>query len=553
MMTTYNLKTLKLPKLTGTALKIFTAAIENPLGRALLLGSLLENGGIPKLRRVNLQETPTLYPLVQPNGDKLGAVPFKPDPVLQNHPFLTVRDYAEAYRNGKLDPVEVAEKVLAALETDNQQGIPLKVFVAVNREDVLNQARIAAQRLRSGQSIGLLDGVPVAVKDEIDMVSYHTRVGTRIMGTTPAVEDSTVVARLRTAGALLIGKTNMHEIGINPNGYNAHYGAVCNPWDVQRDPGGSSSGSAAAVAAGFVPLAVGADGGGSIRIPASLCGIVGLKATFGRVSEFGAAPLGWSLVHLGPLAACLEDAALGYAIMAGPDPREPNSLAQPPVNLADWNRADLQGVRIGVDKDWFNHAAPGVVKVCLEMLEKLRSAGAEVINIAIPELDEMRIAHTLTILSEMAICLQSYRGQRGLQGYDVRLSLALAESLFATDYLQAQRMRTRALAIFREIFHKVDVIISPATALTAQLIPTNGRACGWSDLGTETEMMRFACAGNLTGLPAISFPAGYDENGLPVGMQAMGRHWEEHLLLRVAYNAGLALERRNPERYYRIH
>jgi Asp-tRNA(Asn)/Glu-tRNA(Gln) amidotransferase A subunit family amidase len=550
---TYNLKSLKLPKVSGTTLKAFTIAVENSLGRMLLINSLLENGGIPKLRRISLQEVPTMIPLVKPDGNKTEEIPFIPDPVPQNFPFLTVRSYAEALRKGDLDAVDVAEKVLAAIDADNQQSTPLKAFVAVNREDVLSQARASAERFRAGKPLSILDGVPVAVKDEVDMKPYHTRVGTRIIGRTgPATQDSTVVARLRAAGALLIGKTTMHEIGISPNGFNAHSGAVRNPCDVQRDPGGSSCGSAAAVAAGLVPLAVGADGGGSIRIPASLCGIVGLKATFGRVSEFGAAPLCWSVAHLGPLAGSVEDAALGYAIMAGADGRDPNTLTPPPVTLAGWNQSDLRGVRLGLDTNWFNHAAVGVVKACSEMLESLRSAGAEVMNIAIPELDEMRIAHAMTILSEMALCMKPFRSQRNLQGYDVRLSLVLGESLSACDYLQAQRMRTRALAIFRAIYEKVDVIISPSTALAAQLIPANGLACGWSDLGTDTEMMRYAFAGNLTGLPAISFPAGYDESGMPVGMQAMGRHWEEHLLLRVAYNAERALERRIPQRHYRI-
>lgn len=552
-MAAYELRSLKLPKLTGAGLSAFTAAVENPVSRALLLGGLLENGGILKLRRITLQEPPTFYPLVQPERDaQAESAPFAPGAPPKDFAYLTARDYAKAYREGTLSPVEVAERVLAAIEASEQGETPLRIFIAIDRQDVLAQAQAAQERIRSGQPLSLLDGVPVVVKDEFDMKPYPTTVGTRFLGKAPAAEDATAVARLRAAGALLVGKANMHEIGINPNGANINYGTVRNPYNVNCDPGGSSSGPSAAVAAGLAPVSIGADGGGSIRIPAALCGIVGLKPTFGRVSAFGSAPLCWSVDHIGPLTASVEDAALTYSLIAGPDPRDPNSLFQPPVTLEGWNQADLRGVRLGVYRDWFEHAAPEVVQTCKAMLEQLKSAGAEVIEIAIPELDEIRIAHVITILSEIAVCMKPYRAQRKLMGAAVRLNLVLGDVFMASDYLQAQRMRTRALANFREIYRQVDVVISPTTALAAQPIPQGGLPGGWSDLGTESEMMRFVFPGNLAGLPAISFPAGYDGRGLPVGMQAMGRHWEEQLLLRVAYVVEQAMQRRTPGRYYRI-
>ena len=552
-MPTYDLHSLKLPKLTGAGLKAFAAAVENPLTRPLLMGNLLENGGIPKLRQVALTETPTFLPLVQSQaGDPAEMGPFTPGAAPNGFPFRTARDFTAAYRSGALSPLDTAERVLAAIEASEQGSAPLRAFIAVQREDVLKQGRASAERYASGKTLGPLDGVPVAVKDEVDMLPYPTTVGTRFLGQQPAAHDATVVARLRAAGALLVGKTNMHEIGINPNGANANHGAVRNPYHDQCDPGGSSSGSSAAVAAGLVPLAVGADGGGSIRIPAALCGIVGLKPTFGRLSEAGAAPLCWSVAHLGPLAAGVEDAALGYAVMAGPDPSEPNSLAQPPVTLAGWNRPDLHGVRLGVYRDWFNHASPEVVAACNAMLKKLQSAGAELREIVIPELDELRVAHAITILSEMAMCMKTYQSQRKEHGAAVRLSLVLGDTFKATDYLQAQRMRTRGLSIFDAVYREVDVILSPATAMAAQPIPAGGAIDGWSDLGTDTEMMRYVFPGNMLGLPAIAFPVGYDGRGLPLGMQAMGRHWQEHLLLRVAYCAEQVIVRHTPGRYYPI-
>jgi len=547
----YELNSLNLPRLAGAGLHAFAAVVENPLTRPLLLGNLLENGGIPKLRRRIFDEAPLLYPLVQQKADSQSE-PFQPGPPPETFPMRTARGFASAYRNGSLSPVEVAEKVLAAIESSEQGEAPLRIFIAVQRDDVLTQARASAARYASKMPLSPLDGVPVAVKDEVDMLPYPTTVGTRFLGQRPAAYDATVVARLRAAGALLVGKANMHEIGINPNGANAHYGSVRNPYNDQCDTGGSSSGPGAAVAAGIVPLALGADGGGSIRIPAALCGVVGLKPTFGRLSEAGAAPLCWSVAHLGPLAASVEDAALAYSLMAGPDPLDPNSLVQPPVTLEGWNRAGLRGVRLGIYADWYNHASADVLKACNAMLEHFKGLGAEVREIAIPELDEMRVAHAITILSEMAVCMRPYLKQRKQHGAAVRLSLVLGDSFTASDYMQAQQMRRRAMNIFNEVYHQVDVILTPATAMAAQLIPPGAAAAGWSDLGTDTEMMRYAFPGNLVGLPAISFPVGYDGRGMPLGMQAMGRHWQENLLLRLAYNAEKALERRLPQRYYPI-
>jgi Asp-tRNA(Asn)/Glu-tRNA(Gln) amidotransferase A subunit family amidase len=552
-MAAYELRTLDLPKLTGAGLKIFTRLVENPASRLLLINSLLENGGIHKLRRTILEEPPTLYPLVKPGArDRETPVVFEPVQQPTGLPYRTIRDYATAYRQGDFSPLEAARRVLAAVEASEEGNAPLRAFIAINREDVLRQADEATERIKSGKELSMLDGVPIGVKDEIDMQPYPTTVGTRFLGKDPAVQDSTVVARLRAAGALLVGKTNMHEIGITPNGFNAHHGAVRNPFNDQYDPGGSSSGSGAAVAAGLVPAALGADGGGSIRIPAALCGVVGLKSTFGRVSEFGAAPLCWSVAHLGPLAVSVEDVAFMYSLIAGPDPRDPNTQLQPPVTLAGWNQTDLRGLRLGIDRAWFEHASPGVVQACKALLEQLRGRGAEVCEISIPALDEMRIAHAVTILSEMAACMQDYRAQRSLHDDAVRLSLLLGSVFTAGDYLKAQRIRTRALAIFADIFQDIDVILSPATAQTAPLIPVEGLSSGWSDLGADTELMRFVFPGNLVGLPAISFPAGYDDAGLPIGMQAMGRHWQEHLLLRVAYTAEQFVQRHKAERYWEI-
>jgi len=552
-MTTYELRSLKLPKLTGTPLKIFARAVNSKIGQSLLVNSLLENAGVSKLRNSVFHEPPTLLPLVRTEmGQVNPREGFEPGAPPDDFPYQTALDFTSAYLEGKTSPPAVAERILAAIQASDEGERPMRMFIAIQRDDLFAQAQSSAERYKNGSILGPLDGVPVAVKDEVDMVPYPTTGGTTFLGKKPASEDSSVVARLRAAGALLIGKANMYEIGINPNGFNRHYGTVRNPFNLDCDPGGSSSGSAAVVASGIAPLAVGADGGGSIRIPAALCGVVGLKPTYGRVPGYGAVPLCWSMGHLGPIAASVGDTALGYGILAGADPRDPVSLVQPPINLANWARADLKGVRMGIYPVWFEHASPEIVQTCRAMVSQFKQAGAEVHEIEIAHLDEMRIAHAITILSEMAINLHEYRDTFDELADPVQINLMVGKVLTAVDYLKAQQVRTKALAVFERLFQDVDVILTPATAQTAPPFPKGGLPDGYSDLSTVNELMRFIVPANLTGLPAISFPAGYDSKGLPIGFQAMGRHWEEHLLLRVAYNAEQIVQRRTPENHFRI-
>ena len=555
-MTDYDLKSLNLPKLYGSMLNLFAAVTSGKLTRPLLIGSLLQNGGIPKLRVMKFDEEPTTFPLVIPpeHAREPMALPQRAPaverPAREQIPFNMIRDFAAAYREGKITPEQVAEEVIRVIEASSQTEPLLNAFSASAAEDIREQARTSAERLKSGNPRSLLEGVPLAVKDEIDQAPYPTTVGTKFLGSVPAKQDAHVVARLRAAGALLVGKTNMHEIGIATNGENVHHGRIANPYDLRRDTGGSSSGSGAAVAAGIVPAALGADGGGSIRVPASLNGVVGFKPTFGRVSEAGAAPLCWSVAHIGPLGASVEDVALVYQIIAGPDPAEPATLQQPAVSLEGWNTPHLEGVRVGIYPEWFNHATAEVVALNKAMVTELEKTGARVVEVTILQLDAMRVAHAVTILSEMAACMKNYPENWQELAASTRINLVLGQELTAHDYIQAQRMRTRALSIFAEVFNEVDVLLTPGTAMTAPIIPPQALASGWSDLGTDTEMMRFVYAGNLTGLPAITFPVGYDSNGMPVSMQAMGRHWEEPLLLRVAYNAELRFTRALPRVYY---
>ena len=333
----------------------------------------------------------------------------------------------------------------------------------------------------------------------------------------------------------MVGKTNMHEIGLGVTGLNIHYGTTRNPHHLDHYPGGSSSGSAAAVAAGLSPIALGCDGGGSIRIPASLCGVVGLKTTWGRISTAGSAPLHWSIGSVGPITSTARDAAIAYSFLAGPDTRQSCTQEQPAVDLKNFENTNLEGVKLGVFSSWFNHASEDVVKCCEQMLNSFKSQGAEVKDIEIPHLDEIRVSHAVTITTEMFTSLKSYlKPFRQPFGLDAFINLTLAKKFSGSDYVKAQRVRARMISCLKNIFLDVDAIVTPSTACTAPPILADALINGESDLKTLTELMRFAPEANLGGFPAVSFPVGYDAKGLPVGMQLMGRPWEESFLLRMA-------------------
>jgi Asp-tRNA(Asn)/Glu-tRNA(Gln) amidotransferase A subunit family amidase len=304
---------------------------------------------------------------------------------------------------------------------------------------------------------------------------------------------------------------------------------------------------------GQCPVAIGADGGGSIRIPSSFCGLVGLKSTFGRVSEFGATPLAWSVAHLGPLATTATDAALAYAVIAGPDPKDPMSWYQPAPDLKGWDRLNLNELTLGVYWPWFRHASADMVSTCEPMLKQFERMGARLREIEIPDLEAGRIAHTITIAGEMTQALvHTYTEHCRDHGLDVRVNLALARQFTARDYIQAQQVRTRMIINFNRVLEQVDAIITPATGLSAPIIPKTALPYGDSDLTMLIEIMRFATPANMTGLPAISFPAGYNDAGLPIGIQVIGRAWHESTLLRLALAAEQVVSRKAPRIYYRI-
>ena len=554
MSTNYDLKSVKLPRLAGGALKAVCNLMENDLMSSFIIPSLLRDAGITHFRTLNFEDSPVFMPMYA--ADAGGEIPTGSAPAREliekgNFRPPTILDYAKAYQSGDASPSTVAEQFLKAVAESDQGPTPLRSMVAVDKTDIRTQAAASTARWQQGKPLSQFDGVPIPIKDELDQTPYPTTVGTSVLGKQPASQDSTAAARLRKLGALLVGKANMHEIGIGVTGLNPHHGTTRNPYAPTHFTGGSSSGPAAAVSSGLAPVAIGADGGGSIRIPASFCGIVGLKATFGRVSEFGAAPLCWSVAHVGPLANTALDAALTYAAIAGPDSLDPNSLAQPPISLAGFDNFDLKDLKIGVYWPWFRHAESQVVSVCEKMLSQMEKSGAKIIEIEVTNLEAIRVAHIVTIGTEMYTALaKEYAQQKQMFGLDVRTNLAIASHFKSSDYVLAQKVRAHAMKTFTNVLQKVDVIALPATGISAPIIPPDALPAGESDLTTLLEIMRFATPGNLTGLPAISFPAGYTDLGMPIGFQMMGKPWHEHTLLRLAHFAETICTKRKPKLYW---
>ncbi|ETV81879.1 hypothetical protein H257_05433 [Aphanomyces astaci] len=462
----------------------------------------------------------------------------------------TIHDYTSRYKAGTATPSQVIATVLDAIDASNVLSPPLLAFVKVNRDAVLQEAAAATERYARGTPLGVLDGVPVAVKDELNVVGYTTSFGTSFMNDM-ATEDDAPIARLRQAGAIFVGKTNMHEIGMGTFGINIFTGTPRNPYNDQHMTGGSSSGSAAAVAAGLVPLAIGCDGGGSIRIPAGLCGIVGIKATYMRVPfHFQGGP---SVANVGPLAATVQDLALAYAVLGGADPDQPLSVCQPPpFVLPPSTPPSLAGLRVGVFSAYVEGSDPQIKSAFWDTVAYLRELGATVVEVEIPHLQALHLSHSITILTEISLLMDTQ--PQHLFSPDVQIALALGqETLDSMDFLAAQKVRAYAMEATDDLFAQVDVFVTPTTATLAPRLENDVFKAGLSELSLTTALMRYILLGNMVGIPGLSVPVGYaTESNLPVSMLFQAKHWNEHVLFDVARLVEAHAVAKKPSVYYSI-
>ena len=451
----------------------------------------------------------------------------------------TSKDYNEAYESGRLSPSEVIEKTLHAIRESDRARPSLGAFIELRDSAILDAAKESDERWRQGKALSALDGVPVAIKDEFDVEGYRTRAGTTFLGQRAATKDASVVERLRRKGAIILGKTHMTEIGMGGVGVNPHFPAPRNPFDPFRMTGGSSSGSAAAVAAGLCPIALGSDAGGSIRMPASLCGIYGLKPTFGRLPTTGGALLAWSLDHAGPLGASINDVAMFYDATSGRDSSDRASQLAPHARrIATLRIPKAKNLKVAWCPEFADDADEEVRRAFHEALATLREMGAKVEKVSLKYVEMIQKVGYVTFVAEAAASqadsLRSYREEYNL---DTRLLLAVGERVSAAEYLHAQRVRSLIRDEFLGVFGDHDLFLNPTLACTARPIERAAEKEGQVDTALNDAIARYTFCGTLTGFPALSIPCGVDRAGLPIGLQIMARPWADEAVLR--YGAAL--------------
>ncbi|HMC62786.1 MAG TPA: amidase [Candidatus Solibacter sp.] len=449
---------------------------------------------------------------------------------------MTIRHAAGQLRAGRVSAVDLATEALARIDRGNAR---LNAFITVTAEQAMQQARQADSELAAGHDRGPLHGIPVAVKDLFATRGVRTTAGSKVYENWVPTMDAAVVEKLRSAGAVMLGKLNMHELAYGITSANPHFGAVRNPWNAEHIPGGSSGGSGAAVAARMVYAAMGSDTGGSIRIPASFCGTAGLKPTYGRVSRYGALPLGYSLDHMGPLTRTVRDAALVLNSIAGYDRRDGTSSRRPVVDFVPEDGCGIRGVRIGVPRNFFFERLDADVESSVRAaIASAESLGAVVKPVTVPDMEALNVVARIVLLAEASAVMEPFRERRGEFGPDVLALLDQGRLLPATDYVNAQRLRRGMRREFDRLWSEVDCLFTPATPNTAPRIGDTTVRLGGRDEDVRLAATRLVRGINALGLPALSLPCGLGGSRLPIGLQIVGPAFEEALILRV----GAALE-----------
>ena len=448
--------------------------------------------------------------------------------------YLTAAQAYRAIARKELSPVELLDAVLARIDAVEDS---LNSYITLMADEAREVAREREEEALTGDLRGPLHGIPVGIKDIIDVKEVRTTAGSRIMADFVAPEDATVVSRLRAAGAIILGKTNCHEFAWGGTNLNPHFGDCHNPWDTERITGGSSGGSAASVAAGLCAAALGSDTGGSIRGPARLCGIVGHKPTYGRVSRHGVVPLSWSLDHIGPMTRTVEDAAIVLGVIAGQDEKDPHTTDRPVPDYASALSGDITGLRIGLPKEYFAEAMePELKKAVNEAISCLESLGAELREVSFPgESRLFSIARVIHMSEASAFHDKWLRSCPQDYGPDVRLRLEQGRLFLATDYVRAQQARTVASREYAQLMEQADVLVMPASPIAAPLIAGGQVTLGGKRVDAHPAAASFLRAANLIGAPTLSVPCGFTGSGLPIGMQVMGRLHDDATVLRVAH------------------
>lgn len=447
---------------------------------------------------------------------------------------LSITEARSLIRGFELSPVELTRAHLDRIERLDRE---LNSYITVLFVQALQRARWAEDELMRSRSqpkksLGLLHGIPISLKDLYETQGVRTTHGSRFYADYVPRNDAIAVRMLNAAGMIILGKNNMHEIALGLTNINPHYGACRNPWDLDRIPGGSSGGSAAAVAAGLCMGSLGSDTGGSIRVPAALCGVVGLKPTYGRVSLRGVLPLSWNLDHAGPLGRCVMDVAYLLQSIAGYDPDDPYSFDQNVDSYTEYIQEGVAGWRVALaDGEYFDKTSPEISFAVNEAAEIFVRLDAKVEKVDISDLlrSAARASGLMVISDAAAVHQERLQDAPSMFGGDVRQRLETGASVNATNYILARRSQTQLRWEFKRFFESYDILLTPTTPVVSAPIK------GLDSIEQARLLTRYTSPFNLIGYPAISLPCGFSSQNLPIGLQIIALPWAETQLLQAAY------------------
>ena len=444
----------------------------------------------------------------------------------------TIRNLAKAFRTGSVSPVAITEETLRRIERLNPR---INCYITVLKDSALSEAERSEKRFKERMPCGPLDGVTIAVKDIFYIQGVNCTAGSKILANNIAPYDSSAVRRLKAAGAVLVGTTNLHEFAAGVTNANPHYGPVRNPWDERRVSGGSSGGSAAAVASGMAVGAIGTDTAGSVRIPASLCGVLGLKPTYGRVSRLGVVPLASSFDTVGTLTSCAWDSAALLQVLAGHSLEDLTTSVTEVPDYASGMGTPFKGARVGIPKLYFHRLNdPSVEEVFDQFIDKAESLGCTVAEADFDGIQEVCDSWLPIRRAEAtAFHLKWLESSPGLYGDDVREGLELGRKVTAVEYVNAQNARPLLMERFASSMKDYDVMAVPTTSIPAPPIGQTSAEINGKQVDIYSALNRLTLPFNVVGFPAISIPAGFAA-GLPVGIQLVARPFEEAGLLRFA-------------------
>jgi len=447
--------------------------------------------------------------------------------------FASITTLARKLRDGDITVDHIVNK---SLEVIGNLDSELNAFLEVWSDDVREKASEAQRSIEIEKSASPLTGIPVGLKDLVDVYGRTTTAGSKVLQGNIAAKDATIVQRMTAAGAILIGKLNLVEFAFGTTGLNAHTGNVSNPWDKTRVTAGSSSGSGASVAAGMVPAAIGTDTGGSIRMPAALCGIAGLKPTYGRVSRAGVLDLSWSMDHVGPMTRTVEDCALMMNALAGFDQADPASSSEPVGDFSSELAKGFDGVRLGLPKQYFfdDFVDPEIKNRVLDAIKLMETNGAEIVEL---DADWISLGRRIGFGVIAPEALAVHRKNLGERPDDytmaVRSRILAGVSISAVDYIEAQRARKWFSHEVANLMQSVDAIVTPTVPIPTPTIeectPTS------TDPGGGGQMPFFTGVFNTTGQPSLSIPCGFGKFDMPIGMMITGHSFDESTVLRIGH------------------